>query len=83
MQVRATSFNFSLKDIVMFTTGIPHKPPLGFMPTPSLGFIRYSTFPIANTCANVLNLPTMHTSVKEFTWYMCYGILNAAGFGLV
>ena len=50
VQVKDTTFNLSLKDIVMFTTGMPHKPPLGSMPAPSLSFIRSSTFPIANTC---------------------------------
>ena len=31
-------FNISLKTIMMFTTGMPEEPPMGFQPKPSLVF---------------------------------------------
>ena len=64
--MNSTTLKFSLGEILQFTTGMPFKPPLGFMPQPSVGFTSSSIFPIANTCANVIHLPTMHTSVDQF-----------------
>ena len=83
IQVKSSSFKFSLQHIVMFTTGMPYEPPLGFIPQPSVSFTTSSAFPTANTCANVIHLPTKHTSLDQFVWHTCFGILNSAGFGLV
>ncbi len=81
--VKSTTFKFSLGEIVQFTTGMPYEPPLGFVPRPSVGFTTYSDFPTANTCCNVIYLPTIHTSLEEFGWHLCFGIQNSAGFGKV
>lgn len=81
-----TKFKFTLDDIMTFTTGMPREPPLGFIPEPSLAFLHDPTevFPEANTCANILYLPTKHTkSLDNFGWAVCYGVLNAGGFGKI
>jgi len=83
IEVKGSTFKLVLTDIVTFTTGMPVEPPLGFSPQPSLNFISTSSFPIANTCANILNVPLEHTCYDEFVWHMCFGLLNSAGFGLI
>ena len=83
VSVKSTAFNFTLKEILLFTTGMPHEPPVGFTPRPSVGFNLVSMYPTANTCGNVLYLPLLHTAVEEFSWHMCFGIQNSAGFGKV
>ena len=75
--------SISLVDIFVFTTGMPYEPPLGFSPQPSVSFTSTSAYPIANTCGNIIRLPTKHTSLDEFGWHVCFGILNSAGFGKV
>ena len=81
--INSSTFKFSLEEILQFTTGMPYEPPLGFIPQPSVGFTSSSPFPIANTCGNVIHLPTMHTSLDQFGWHICFGIQNSAGFGKV
>ena len=81
--INSTTFNFSLGEILQFTTGMPYEPPLGFIPQPSVAFTSSSPFPIANTCGNIIHLPTMHTSLDQFGWHICFGIQNSAGFGKV
>ena len=66
----------------MFTTGVPTEPPLGFTNKPNIKFCEGS-LPIANTCINALYLPLTPTSDDDFTYSMCYGILNSASFGKV
>ena len=77
MKIKDSSFVFSPTDIVQFTTGMPYEPPLGFAPPPTVNFTATSLYPIANTCINVLHLPTNHKSVDEFGWHVCFGRLNS------
>lgn len=78
---KGETFCLSLNDIVQFATGMPHAPPLGFFPEPSLTFSLGSNYPIANTCGNVLVLPTTLNDLEEFGCKMCFGMKNSAGFG--
>ena len=75
-------FNITLEDILIFTTGVPTEPPLGFTPGLNIRFVD-GIYPCANTCINSLLLPLRHSSVEEFTCNMAFGILNSAGFGCV
>lgn len=79
---KGESFQLSLSDIMVFITGLPTEPPLGFSHKPSIKFCS-SSFPRANTCINVLYLPLNVTSDEDFTYSMCFSILNSAGFGQV
>ena len=83
--VKGDSFQLTLSDVMVFTTGVPAEPPLGFSHRPSIKFCE-SLLPRANTCTciNALYLPlTLHTE-DDFTHsIMCYGILNSAGYGQV
>ncbi len=76
-------FAFTLEDIILFVTGMPYAPPMGFTPRPSVQFTIVSKFPTANTCANVLYLPLLHTTLEELSWHVCFGIQNSGGFGTV
>lgn len=40
----STTFNFSLGEILQFTTGMPYEPPLGYIPQPSVAFTSFSLF---------------------------------------
>ncbi|XP_070547148.1 G2/M phase-specific E3 ubiquitin-protein ligase-like isoform X1 [Ptychodera flava] len=78
--------DITLKDIVIFATGLDNIPPLGFSPCPTLAFQRAEgcdrTLPVANKCGNVLRIPVVR-SYELFKECMEYGILNSPGFGQV
>ena len=77
------NLDITLPDILMFVTGAPVPPPVGFHPTPAIRFHTESKFPIANTCSNTLYLPLQNVSDKEFKYNMLSGFINAVGFGKV
>ena len=81
VEAEGEQFQITLGDILFFTTVSPSKPPLGFIPKPSLSFEMDSPFPRANTCTNTLYIPMHHTSLGAFVYHMCFGILNSPGFG--
>ena len=83
LRVKNSTFKLFLSDIIAFTTGMPFEPPLGFSPHPSATFTTTSKYPSANTRENVLCIPTEDASYEDFTWHMCFGILNSAGFGQI
>ena len=74
------TFEMGIEDILIFTTGVPTEPPLGFSPDLSIRFIE-GIFPRANTCVNALYLPLNNTILDEFMHNMCFGMLNSVGFG--
>ncbi|KAI5616023.1 G2/M phase-specific E3 ubiquitin-protein ligase-like isoform X1, partial [Silurus asotus] len=51
----------SLKNVLMFATGLASLPPAGITPRPCIVFLASSPFPMANTCANTLKLPHLDT----------------------
>lgn len=70
----------SVKDVLMFATGLTLLPPSGFEPLPQIEFLDDSPFPMANTCPNLLKLPLLH-SYSVFKSQMDFGIQNSPGFG--
>ncbi|XP_034068649.1 uncharacterized protein LOC117544014 isoform X2 [Gymnodraco acuticeps] len=72
----------TLEEVLMFATGVPCVPPAGMSPLPRLQFLcsTTSTFPMANTCANILKLPLLDT-YGAFKANMNFGINNSPGFG--
>ena len=68
---------------MLFTTGMPFEPPLGFSHPPAISFDLVSDYPKSNICVNTLYLPLSHSTMEDFTYHMCYGINNAAGYGNV
>ncbi|RXM32625.1 G2/M phase-specific E3 ubiquitin-protein ligase [Acipenser ruthenus] len=72
----------SLGEILAFATGTDYPPALGLETKPSIEFIYSSDlFPTANTCANVLRLPTVHKEYEDFKKNMDFAIQNSPGFG--
>ncbi|KAF3844483.1 hypothetical protein F7725_007646, partial [Dissostichus mawsoni] len=71
----------TLEEVLMFATGVPCVPPAGMSPLPRLQFLcsTTSTFPMANTCANILKLPLLDT-YGAFKANMNFGINNSPGF---
>lgn len=77
-----------LEKILSFATGATAVPPIGFNPTPSIGFLHeeeygdtaVSSLPIANTCINCLKLP-LHNSYAVFKDKMDFALANTQGFG--
>ena len=67
--------------IMMFATGMPEEPPIGFQPKPSLVFHSQPNFPTANTCANQISTLLNVSSYEEFTYNLTFGISNCAGYG--
>lgn len=50
----------TLKDLLIFATGVDSIPPLGFPTKPVLTFLHSEDkYPLANTCALQLKLPTV------------------------
>lgn len=80
--VKGDSFQLSLSDVMVFTTGVPTEPPLGFSYKPKIKFSE-GPFPHANTCINALYLPLNHYTEDDFTHSMCFAIFNSAGYGQV
>ena len=75
-------FNITLADVLVFITGAPAVPPLGFIPHPCINF-HSSNFPRANTCINCLYLPLKKMTFNDFNYYILYGLVNSYGFGQV
>ncbi|XP_014675138.1 PREDICTED: G2/M phase-specific E3 ubiquitin-protein ligase-like [Priapulus caudatus] len=77
----------SLEDLLIFTTGCDHEPPLGFFPRPTIEFnhqdqISMSMLPLANTCGNVLKLPVGHSTYESFRENLVLGVQCCGGFGM-
>ncbi|KAF3842605.1 hypothetical protein F7725_024556 [Dissostichus mawsoni] len=79
---RLNDSSVTLEEVLMFATGVPCVPPAGMSPLPRLQFLcsTTSTFPMANTCANILKLPLLDT-YGAFKANMNFGINNSPGFG--
>ena len=77
------TFRIKFEDILAFSTGAPVEPPLGFQPSPVLSFQSDSPFPRANTCSNTLYIALQSMGDDVFMYFMCYGILGSAGFGMI
>lgn len=75
--------HITLESIVVFATGMPDEPPLGFSPKSALLFQKDTIFPFANTCANQLYIPVEKMTFVEFKYNMTYGFLNSTGFGQI
>ena len=58
-------------------------PPVGFTPNPSIQFQLESPFPMANMCANTLNLPLSVEKYDEFKHKFISAINDSIGFGQV
>ncbi|RXM28883.1 Zona pellucida sperm-binding protein 4 [Acipenser ruthenus] len=72
----------SLGEMLAFATGTDYPPALGWETKPSIEFIYSSDlFPTANTCANVLRLPTVHKEYEDFKKNMDFAIQSSPGFG--
>ncbi|XP_057184324.1 G2/M phase-specific E3 ubiquitin-protein ligase-like isoform X1 [Triplophysa rosa] len=71
----------TLKDVLMFGTGLKEVPAGEIQPQPQLVFQKTSRFPVANVCANTIKIPVLQ-SYEEFQEAMDYGIQNSPGFGL-
>ena len=56
---------------MIFTTGVPSEPALGFIHKPCLKFGE-GRFPRANTCTNTLFLPTDLETSEDFVYNMCF-----------
>ncbi|KAI7789439.1 hypothetical protein IRJ41_018073 [Triplophysa rosa] len=72
----------TLKDVLMFGTGLKEVPAGAIQPQPHLVFQKTSLFPVANVCANTIKIP-ISQSYEEFQEAMDYGIQNFPGFGLL
>lgn len=75
----------SVKDLLIFFTGMDTIPPFGFETTPSITFNHDPTvkFPKASTCQMELRLPLVHGSqYNHFRDHMVLGIMSNDGFGL-
>jgi len=87
-KVRKDVCMLTFEDIMFFSTGVKHIPPLGFTPSPSIKFLhdsegdgQRSSFPKANTCSCCLQLPVVHATFNAFVEAMVFGIRNSQGFG--
>uniref|UniRef100_A0A3Q3MJA4 HECT domain-containing protein n=1 Tax=Mastacembelus armatus TaxID=205130 RepID=A0A3Q3MJA4_9TELE len=70
----------SLKDILIFATGLNTLPPSQIQPQPKLIFQSTSRFPVSSTCANTIKIPISKT-YDQFKIDMDFGIRNSPGFG--
>ncbi|XP_070577462.1 G2/M phase-specific E3 ubiquitin-protein ligase-like isoform X3 [Ptychodera flava] len=86
VEIQDAETEVTLRDILIFATGLDNIPPLGFSPSPTLEFVRDEgcgrILPSANTCGNVLRIPVVK-SYELFKENMGYGIFNSPGFGQV
>ena len=80
MTVKGDSFQLTLSDVMVFSTGVPAKLPLGFSHRPSTKFCE-GLLSCANTCINALDLPHTSRTEDDFMHCKCNGILNSAGYG--
>ena len=72
----------TLADVLVFITGAPAVPPIGFVPHPSIQF-KSVEYPSSNTCTNCFYLPVIKMTYDHFKYNALYGILNSYGFGQV
>ena len=75
--------NLTAGHVLMFATGTPTPPVLGFDPKPTMKFIHDETrfIPSAHTCANVLNLYVNDKSVKgPFHQHLLTALMNGGVF---
>lgn len=76
----------TLEDILQFVTGLRKLPPLGLCRPIEISYLpssRRFIYPRAQSCFNVLKLPTFHQDYKEFAEKMDQGIRSSNGyFGL-
>ena len=82
VEIQQEKFEIIISDIMIFITGVPSEPSLGFDHKPCLKFCE-SRFPRANTCTNTLFLPTDLKTSEDFVYNMCFAILNVGGYGKV
>jgi HECT-domain (ubiquitin-transferase) len=69
-----------LERLLSFTTGLDRVPPLGFDPQMTLSFLHDGgQFPVANTCANILNIPLL-PDYGTFYQHMCAAITMCSTF---
>ena len=67
----------SLAKVLVFVTGANVRPTLGFATTPTTANCIYRRgFPMANTCATILRLPTGLQSYEDFKEKMDFSILT-------
>ena len=65
VEVNGSTFNLQFEDLLLFTTGVPAEPPLGFSPGLSIRFTE-GMLPRANTCINAMYLPMNTVTPEEF-----------------
>ena len=69
-----------LERLLSFTTGLDRVPPLGFDPQLTLVFLHDGgQFPVANTCANILNIPLL-PDYGTFYQHMCAALTMCCTF---
>ena len=83
VSTKEVQLQIQYETILFFVTGAPREPPLKFDPIPSVGFQYVSLYPRSNTCSNTLYLPATDMPYAKFLYYVTYGMINTAGFGLV
>ncbi|KAJ8910347.1 hypothetical protein NQ315_004546 [Exocentrus adspersus] len=72
--------DITLEDILIFWTGVPCVPPLGFEFKPTICFQKDCIYPTANTCGLQLRLPLIHETYEKFKFYITFGIANCKDF---
>ena len=73
----------TLEDIMIFTTGVAHVPPLGFDKALKIQFMGEQRLPQASTCSLSLKFPRDLTSYDTFKEKITLAILGSVGFGNV
>ena len=66
--------------MLVFATGASSTPPIGFDEDPIIRFVDANLMK-ANTCVNLLYLPTQHHTYEEFKESIDFAILNSPTFG--
>ncbi len=74
--IEENEFESTFKELLAFCTGFEKVPPLGFLPKP----IHNSKFSTANTCSNVLRLPTSYSDYPSFKQGMEFAIRICKGY---
>ncbi|XP_071342480.1 uncharacterized protein [Trachinotus anak] len=72
--------DFSFEDILAFTTGADHLPPLGFPRLISLRFYSQDGLPHASTCALELFLPRSVAGAEDLSALLSRAVHEALGF---
>ncbi|KAB0795188.1 hypothetical protein PPYR_12027 [Photinus pyralis] len=74
----------TLADILIFATGADCVPPLGFPIVPKIMFLHGENsgkYPLANTCALNLKIPTIHKRYDDFKANLDFAFGNCKSFG--